>query len=295
MKILFLGTGGMQPTKDRNPSAILMTYKSENILFDCGEGTQRQLQIAGVSPTKITKIIITHWHGDHVYGLPGLLRTLAAWEYNKTLEIYGPKGTKKYMKGLLKLFIPKNKVKLKIIEVSKEGPFLETKDLLLTAFKLDHLVPCLGYSIKEKDKRRMNLKYLKKFGLTRDPLLGQLQKGKSITYKGHRILVKNATDLIPGKKISLVIDTAYSPKLSKFVRNSDVLIAESTHCSKLKNKAKEYKHLTAGEAAKIAKQSKSKKLILTHIGKRYKNTSVLLKEAKKTFKNTKIAEDFMKI
>ena len=295
MEITFLGTSAMQPTKDRNPSSIFINHKNQNILIDCGEGTQRQLQIANISPTKITKILISHWHGDHVLGLPGLIMTLAASEYTKKLEIYGPKGTKKYMNNLLNLFITKNELNIEIKELKKEEKFLETKDLLFSNFKLNHSTDCLGYVIKEKNRRKMKLSYLKKFGLTKDPILGRLQQGKNINYKGHKILVNDATDLIIGKKISIVSDTTYTSSIIKNVKNSDILIIESTYSKELIKKAKEYKHLTSEQAAKIAKQANVKQLILTHIGKRFKNTSILLKEAKEVFKNTKIAKDFLKI
>ncbi len=295
MKITFLGTSCMQPTKNRNASSILLTYNDENILIDCGEGTQRQLKIANISPTKITKILISHWHGDHILGLPGLILTLGASEYSKTLGIYGPKGTKKFMKNMFKSFIPKNKISIKIHEINKEGTFLETKDLIISNTRLNHTSTCLGYMVKEKDKRRMKLSYLKKFGLTRDPLLGNLQKGKNITYKGHKILVKDATTLIPGKKISIISDTLPSPSIVKAVKNSDLLITEATFTSNLKDKARLFKHLTSEDAAKIAKKSNSKKLIITHFGKRYNTPAPLLKEAKKIFKNTRAAKDLMSI
>jgi ribonuclease Z len=285
----------MQPTKDRNASSTLISHKDENILIDCGEGTQRQLKIANISPTKITKILISHWHGDHILGLPGLLLTMGASEYSKKLEIYGPKGTKKFMKNIFKSFIQKNKIDLVINEISKDGIFLETKDLILSNVKLNHTSPCLGYIVKERDKRKMKLSYLRKFGLTRDPLLGNLQKGKNITYKGHKILVKDSTTLIPGKKISIILDTLLTPSIIKAIKNSDLLITESTFASDLKKKARLYKHLTAEDAANMAKKSNSKKLILTHFGKRYNTPNLLLKEAKKIFKNTEVAKDFMTI
>src|SRR3989344_4766436 len=129
MELVFLGTSSMRPTKSRNQISVLLRYKDESILFDCGEGTQRQLRIADISPTKLTKILISHWHSDHVLGLPGLLITMASLEYSKTLEVFGPKGTKKYFDRLFNLFINKNKIKVIIHEINNEGKFLETKDL----------------------------------------------------------------------------------------------------------------------------------------------------------------------
>jgi len=297
MKLTFLGTSSMIPTKDRNPSSILLTDKNENILIDCGEGTQRQLRKIGVSPTKITKILITHWHGDHILGLPGLIQTIAAAEYDKTLEIFGPKGTKKFMKQMIELFLSKRslKLKLKIHEIKESKNFYETEDYYLASKNLKHTMPVIGYSFIQKDKRNINIDYTKKFGLVKDPILKKLKDGKTISYKGNKISPKDATILKKGKKVSIITDTEYFKDISKFVKNSDLLICESTFEKSLKEKAKEYKHMTSEDAAKIAKEANVKKLFLTHFGQRYKTTTNLEKEAKKIFPNTKAAKDFLEI
>ncbi len=295
MKVTFLGTGAMKPHKDRNTSAILLTYKGENILVDCGEGTQRQFIKAKISPSKITRILISHWHGDHILGLPGLLQTLARSDYKKTLKIYGPEGTKKFISRLMSLFIPKNNLKYEIIEIKKKGIFVKEKDFQLLAETLTHTAHCLGYSFRETPKRKINLEYTKKFGLTKDPILGKLQKGKTITYKGKKITPEKGTILIEGHKATIILDTGYAKKISKFAENSKILVIESTFLDKDKDKAKQYKHLTAKQAATIAKESNSKQLILTHISGRYKGEKQILKEAKEVFKNTKVAKDFLSI
>jgi len=292
MKIVFLGTSSMVPTKERNHNTLLINYENENILIDCGEGTQRQLKIAEIKPTKITKILLTHWHGDHVFGLPGLLQTLGMSEYNKVLEIYGPKNTENYFKKILSLYLPREQVKTKIFEVTKEK-FLEKDHYELLSTKLKHSAPCLAYSFKEKDKRKINLKYTRKFGLERHPLLGDLQKGKNIKFKGKLIKVEKATILKKGKKVTVILDTLPCKNCVDLAKNSDILICESTYLEKNKDKARQYKHLTAKQAASIAKQAKVKKLVLTHFSQRHKDLTEVLKEAKKVFKNTICAKDFL--
>jgi len=295
MEITFLGTSGMQPTKDRNLSSLLLRYKAENILIDCGEGTQRQFRIADISPIKITKILITHLHGDHINGLPGFLQNLHKNEYKKTLEIYGPKGIKNLIKLVLTIAnLGNNKLKVNVNEI-EPGIFLKTKDYFLTAKKLNHSCECYGYSFTEADKRKMDMKYLKKFKLKKHVLLGKLQKGKDIVYEGKKIKVKDATYIEKGKKITLIADTSYTEQATSLAKDSNLLICESTYNKEHKQKAREYKHLTSEDAANIAKKSKSKKLILTHFSQRYKDVSGLLKEAKKIFKETSIANDFMKV
>jgi len=156
MQIIFLGTSCAVPTKKRNHSSVFLSYSSDGILFDCGEGTQRQLKMAGIKPTKITKVLISHWHGDHVLGLPGLISTLGISEYNKTLRIYGPKGTKEFIDHMFKASIFDVRIKVDVIEV-EEGNFFNGKDYSLESYPLEHIKNTVGYRFIEKDRRRINI------------------------------------------------------------------------------------------------------------------------------------------
>lgn len=296
MKITFLGTSCMIPTKERNHTSILLSYKNENILMDCGENTQRQLRIAGISPTKITKILITHWHGDHVLGLPGLIQTLAVSEYSKVLEIYGPIGTKKFFERIQETYILRANIKIKIKEIKQGGMFFRGNDFSLEAIKLKHgNAPCLGYSFVEEDRRRIDIEYTKKIGLIKHPLLGELQRGKSIKWKEKTISVDKATYLIKGRKFSLILDTLLNENCYKIAKNADLLVCEATYLDDFRERAREYGHLTARQAAEIAKKANAKKLILTHFSQRYKNVEKLREEAMGVFKNTICAKDFMEL
>lgn len=294
MKITFLGTSAMMPTIDRNHTSIFLQHEDEGILIDCGEGTQRQLRKAKISPNKITKLLITHWHGDHVLGIPGLIQNLNANNYQKTLEIYGPKNSKEYLKNMLSGFAFQGRVKYNLREVSS-GKIYEGKNFIIGAMPVNHIIPCLAYSITEKDRLKINLNYLKKFNLKQHPLLGDLQKGKDIIYKGSKIQVKKATTTIKGKKVTIILDTAPCKNAETIAKNSDLLITEATWTSEWENLVEKRKHLTAKLAAIIAKKAKAKKLILTHFSQRYKSTKELELEAKKVFKNTETARDFMEV
>ncbi len=294
MKITFLGTGSMVPTPERNHTAILLSYENENILVDCGEGTQKQLRLAKIAPTKITKVLITHWHGDHVLGLPGLIQTLGAQEYSKVLDVYGPKGTKEFITNMFKGFINEFRIKIRINEIN-EGIFYKSKDYSLEARRLNHSTICYGYSFIEADKRNVNVSYTKKFGLTRHPILKELQEGRSITWKGQKIKMEDATTLKKGKKISFILDTGYTKSAVELAEGADLLICEATHLEELKEKTEEYKHLTTKQAAGIAKEANVKKLIITHFSQRYKDLKKLEKEAKDEFKETIAAKDLMEI
>lgn len=295
VEITFLGTGSAVPTKRRNHPAVLLKYKDENILFDCGEGTQRQFRIAGLNPCKITKICITHWHGDHVLGLPGLIQTMMLNGYNKTLKIYGPKGTKRMMRAYLDFFAGrKNDFLVEVYEVDNE--FFDNGDFSLMAEKSDHDTPALAYSFVIKDKMRMDKKKLQKLKLPNGPHLADLQKGKTVSVNGKKINGKNLLYEEKGRKVSLIMDTRKTKDLVKFAKDSDLLICESTYADEEKELADDHAHLTSVQAAEIAKEAKVEKLILTHLSQRYefgKGTKIIVDEAKKVFKNVEVAEDFL--
>ncbi len=292
--IVFLGTGQAIPTAKRNHTAMLLEYKGENILIDCGEGTQRQFRKAKLNPCKLTRILITHWHGDHILGLPGLLQTLALNNYNRTLHIYIPKGTSRYMDLIFRMFVFQGKIKYEIHEC-EPGKILETQDFFIEAEKMLHGAPTLAYSFAEKDKIRINKEKLEKYKI-HGKIISELQKGKDIVWNNKKIKAKDLTYKQEGRKITIIMDTKINPNCEKIAKNSDLLVCESTYTEKEKEQAEEYKHLTAKQAAETAKKSNSKKLILTHLSQRYDNKEkFILQEARKIFKNTEIAEDLMKV
>ena len=294
MQILFLGTSSMVPTKERNQSGILISYGSEGILIDCGEGMQRQLKVAGAKLTSITKILISHWHGDHVLGLPGLIQSMSATGYEKTLRIYGPVGTKKFMENMFGVFVFDRRIDLKVHEV-KSGKFFVGRDIIIEAEPLDHNIETLGYNIIERDKRKITLKFVKKMGIPEGPLLGKLQDGKSVVWKGKKVDVGKATHIVKGKKVTVISDTVPCKEADILAKDSDLLICESTYASNLEKKGEEYGHMTAKQAAEMANRSNTKKLVLTHFSARYKNAHELEEDARDYFDNVLCAKDFMKI
>lgn len=293
IKITFLGTGSAIPTKNRNHTAILLTYKSENILVDCGEGTQRQFKISGISPSKITKILLTHNHGDHIFGLPGLFQTLAMSDYHRTLEIYGPRGTKSLISSIESL-IKKIPIKISVKEVSSS--VVSSNDFEIEAKEMNHTVLSLAYSFKIKDKRRLIKSKLSKFGLPNSPILKQLQEGKKIKFKNKTILPNQVSQIEKGKKVTFILDTLPNQNAITLAKSSDLLICESSFSELESEIAKTHKHLTSKDAATIAKKAKVKSLILTHISQRYdKNPKQIEDEAKKIFKSVSLAKDFLEI
>lgn len=284
----------MMPTKERNPSAVFMQFKSDGILFDCGEGTQRQMKIAGIPLSKVTKICISHWHGDHILGLPGLLLTIASLDLSRSIDIFGPRGSKKAFQALFGGIEFETKFNIKITEVH-EGVFFEDEDFALETLPMSHPVPCVAFAFIEKDRRRIKVDYVKKLGIPDGPLLGKLQRGENVEFKGKKVSADDATTLIAGRKIVFMTDTLINDNCFKLASNADMLIIDSTYSSKLKDKAVEHGHLTALEAGQIASRAGVKKLVLTHFSARYKNTSELEEDARTAFDNVICAHDFMRI
>lgn len=296
MEITFLGTSSMVPTKNRNVQAIYLEYVGEGILIDCGEGTQRQMNIASINRLKVRKILISHWHGDHVSGLIGLIQTIGSCENPKTLEIFGPEGTRKHLNHLLNscLFDLRIEIKVHEIKASSLKTIYENENYEIKAISMNHNVPCLAYSFEEKDKRKMIKSKLEKFGL-KGKLVGDLQKGLFVKINDKKVSPEDVSKLEKGKKVTFILDTAYNANCEIIAKDSDILISESTYDLKLQEKAKEYFHLTSKDAATIAKNSNSKRLILTHFSQRYKSLDDLKKQAKDVFKNVELAKDFLKV
>ncbi len=293
IEITFLGTGTSTPTVKRNHTGILLSYADENILVDCGEGIQRQFKKAKISPCKLTKLLITHWHGDHTLGITGLLETLAMSEYQKKLFIYGPKGTKEKLNLLQKVY-GRFKIDFEVKEIST-GKITE-EDFVIESMAMSHGTATNAYSFSLKDKSRIDKDKLKKLKLPNSPLIKELAEGKDIIIENKKIRSKDLTYLENGKKITFILDTGMNANTIKIARDSDILICESSFSAEEKEKAKEYKHLTSIDAATIAKKSNSKKLLLVHISQRYEhNTKPLLEQCKKIFKDSSIPNDLDKI
>lgn len=282
----------MQPTKNRNPSSVLLRYKGHGILFDCGEGTQRQMKFASIPVTCITKILISHWHGDHVLGLLGIIQTLGASNYSSTLELYGPPGSKKYLKNMFDSISFDFRLNLNVVEV-ESGKFFENNEFAIECFPLKHNIPCIGFRFVEKDRRRIRVDVAKNIGLPTGPLLGKLQRGESVDFKGKKITPEQVTSIVKGKKISYLVDTGMVDTCYDLAEDVDVLICEASFARSLQAKAEDYLHLTGYDAGMIASKSNVKKLVLTHFSARYVNTDEIKNDAQEVFQNVVCAKDFM--
>ncbi|MHC1567694.1 MAG: ribonuclease Z [Candidatus Syntropharchaeia archaeon] len=296
LRLVFLGTGGSIPTTNRNPSSILINRKGELILFDCGEGTQQQMMRARTG-MKIRSIFITHFygHGDHFFGLPGLIKTMSFQGRKEPLEIYGPKGVEKTLYHVLSLCYSPPSFEIVVKEL-KPGDVVRRSDYEIKAIKTEHGIPSVGYVLKEDERRgRFNRERAIELGVKPGPLFSKLHSGESVFVDGKEIKPEEVVGPPrPGRKIVYTGDTRPCESVLRESENADLLIHDGTLSEELKDWALEYRHSTASEAAEIAKKANVKKLILTHISARYsENKETLLKEAKKIFENTVVAEDLM--
>ena len=295
--VIFLGTGGSWPTVKRNVSAIAIKRGGEILLFDCGEGTQRQIQRSSLSYMQIKSIFITHFHGDHFLGLPGLIQTMQLNDRKESLAIYGPKGTSRIVETIKNLGYFKPAYEITGHDVD-EGDEIRFEGYSVKPFRVRHNVPALGY-VLEEDMRpgRFNKKRALELGIPEGPLFGKLQRGESIKLRDGRVITP---DMVlgpprPGRKIVYSGDTRPCENVTKFAENADLLIHDSTFLSDLEDVATEYGHSTARQAAEIARKAKVKKLVLTHISPRYMRDSDIEREAKEIFENSMVAKDFMKL
>lgn len=294
MKLIFLGTGGSWPSKERNVASIALKIGREILLFDCGEGTQRQFMRSTLSFMQITKVFITHFHGDHFLGLPGLIQSMYLNRRKRELEIFGPEGTIHVIKTLLTLgyFNPTFDV---IVHDLKDRDVIKFRDYDIKVRSVEHGIPALAYALEEHDKPgRFNLERAKELKIPEGHLYRKLQSGKSIELNGRTI----TPDMVlgeprKGRKIVYSGDTVPCKAIIELAENCDVLIFDSTTDSSLQDKANEYGHSTARQAAEVAKQANARLLFLTHISPRYKESKSIKEDARAVFENAIVAEDFM--
>jgi ribonuclease Z len=297
LQVIFLGTGGSIPTPQRGLSAITIRRKDELLLFDCGEGTQRQMTQAGVGFHRKTKIFITHMHGDHILGLPGLLQTMSLLDREKKLEIYGPQGIKAFVEAISQTVQFTLTFPVQVSEI-EAGLVCQEREYLVHATQSNHTTPSLAYAFMEKPRPgRFHPEKAKALRVPEGPLWSKLQDGLSVKLSGGRIV---KPDMVlgsprPGRKIVYTGDTRPSENLVRLAENADVLIHEATFDDELLERADEDGHSTPSQAAETAKEAGAKRLVLTHISARYRDASLLLEQARTVFSNTELAEDFLKI
>jgi ribonuclease Z len=298
MELLFLGTGAGVPAKHRNVSSIafiMPEYKGDIWLFDCGEATQHQILETKVKLSKVKKIFISHLHGDHIFGLPGLLGSRSFQGGVDELHLYGPPGIRAFLDLTLSISYTHLTYSLQITEV-EEGVIFEDENLLVRAQVLDHVVPSLGFRIEEKDKpgKLLVRKIEKELGIKPGPLFKKFKDQETVTLDNGKVIhtADYTGALKKGRRLAILGDTRPCQASIDLGKDTDLLVHEGTFANDKEEGANEFGHSSVRQAAEIAKKAGAQKLILTHISSRYQDADVLLDEAQAVFPETEIAEDF---
>ncbi|MCD4801292.1 MAG: ribonuclease Z [Methanococcoides sp.] len=297
LKVTFLGTGGSLPTTNRNPSAIMVNRDGELLMFDCGEGAQQQMMRAKTGMMNLSSIFITHFHADHILGIPGLVQTMSFQGRTEPLTIYGPEWVEEFIKFLTAMGYYKLKFEINAVRL-KSGESIKRDGYSIVALKTEHNVPSIGYALVEDERPgRFDRDKAIELGVPVGPLFSKLHHGGSVEVAGRVI---SAEDVVgeprPGRTIVYSGDTRPCLGVLKASDGADLLIHDSTLADNMIDWAKESMHSTAGEAAALAKKAGAKKLVLTHLSSRYSDDATpLLNDAKALFEDVILAEDLLVI
>lgn len=292
MKVLFLGTSGSWPSPERNVPAVALKVGGEIILFDCGEGTQRQFMKSQFSFMQVSKIIVSHLHGDHFLGINGLAQTMSLNCRKEPLDIFGPEGTSDMIERFLGLGYFNPSFEIRVSDIS-DGWRIESKGYSIQARKSEHIIPSLAYAVEEIPRRgKFNREAAIKLGVPEGKLFQKLQIGENIEVDG-RIITSDMVMGPPrrGRKVVYSGDTRPCDNVLELARDSDLLIHDGTVDSSFEEKINGFGHSSVRQAAEIAKKAKARTLAIVHISPRYENADDLIKEARQIFENTIIPED----
>lgn len=299
MRVVFLGTSSATPTPRRFLPAVALVRQGETFLFDCGEGAQIRFRKAGLRFSRLSWILISHLHGDHVTGLMGLLMSLQMAERVEPLDLAGPTGLADYVLANKRLLRTDFGYEVRFHDLDQQGGVVhDGAEYVIEAAPLEHRVPTYGFALAEKDRPgTFDLATAEALGIPAGPLYGELQQGRSITLTDGTVVrpeqVLGAPR--PGQRVAYVADTRPCDNAVLLARGADLLIHEATFAGDLADEARKKKHCTVLEAAETAVKAQAKRLVLTHFSPRYLDLDALRDEAAEVFPNTEAAVDLMTI
>jgi ribonuclease Z len=293
LDVVFLGTAASAPTAQRSPAAVLVRRGGERLLFDCGEGTQRQLQRSSVGLPDLEEIFLTHYHADHFLGLPGMLKTFALRGRDETpLTVYGPRGLSELFKQL-QPFVGRLPYPVSLVEL-EPGETMPHGEYAIETFAADHGVAALGYALVEPGRPgRFDVAVAEEIGVPQGPARGRLQAGEDVELPDGRTVTP--ADVLgqprPGRTVVISGDTAPSPSVVQAAHGADLLVHEASFLAEEAERARETNHSTAAEAAEVARLAQVRLLALTHVSPRYFGPE-LADEARAVFPDTVVPRDF---
>jgi ribonuclease Z len=297
MQVTFLGTSGAVPTTERNPSALMVAREGERLLFDCGEGTQRQMMRYGVG-FGVDHIFVTHLHGDHVLGLPGLVQTLDFNDRERALAVYAPAGTRSRVETLLGPTGDRPSYPVRVRQVGAGDVALDGDGYEVRAFAVDHRTNAVGYALVEDDRKgRFDRQKAEQLGLPPGPKYSQLHEGDPVEHDGRTI---EPSEVVgpprPGRRVVYTGDTRPTDRTVEAAREADLLIHDGTFGEEFRERARETAHSTAHEAAQVASDAGARHLALTHISTRYTGqTGTLERQASEIFERAFVADDGLQV
>jgi ribonuclease Z len=293
-EIVILGCSSQQPTRTRNHGAYLVRWNDEGLLFDPGEGTQRQFIFADVAPPCVTRIFVSHFHGDHCLGLGSMLMRLNLDKVKHPIHCYYPASGKKNFDRLRYGCVYHENIEVVEHPVKVNGVVELNGSFKIEAAFLEHGIDNLGWRITEPDMLKFDKEKLESLGI-KGPMVSELARLGEITIGSKRVKLEEVSWVRKGDAIAVIVDTILCPQAYELAKNARVLICESTYLDRDKDLAKQYMHLTAKQAATLAKEAHAEQLIITHFSARYSNLQEFEKEASSIFPNTVVAEDLKKI
>jgi ribonuclease Z len=293
-ELVVLGTSSQVPTRQRAHHGAFLRWDDEGILFDPGEGTQRQLTLAGVPATAITRICITHLHGDHCLGLPGVLQRMSLDGAEHPVDLYFPASGQEYVDRLRRACAAHVTVEVREHPVSRNGLVDSWPGLELHAAALDHRVEAFGWRLQEPEGRRILPERLAAHGIA-GPDVGRLQREGSVEVAGAVVGLEEVSEPRPGQSFAFVMDTRLCPAAVELARGVDLLVCESTYLTGEEDLASSYAHLTAAQAARIAAEAGARRLVLTHFSQRHADESVFATEARALFPDVHAARDLDRV
>lgn len=293
-ELIVLGSASQVPTRHRNHNAYFLRWDDEGILFDPGEGTQRQMTLAGLSATQVTRICITHFHGDHALGLPGIIQRLSLDRAKHPVEVYYPASGQAFFERLRHATIFMDAATIVPRPISGDGVLAETKGFKLSAAKLEHAVDTYGFRLEEHSRVQLIPSRLAEAGIS-GPLTGELLRKGSVEVGGRTVRVEEVGETRAGQGFAFVMDTRPCANAGRLAQGVDLLVCESTYLDTERQEAHDHFHMTALQAAELAREARARRLVLTHFSQRYEDTAPFVAEAKPLVADVVAARDLDRV